>query len=45
MQSDVAKSDGIKYDLRIRWTKTLDFGPKSDVSAHWIVKSKNGVGL
>ena len=30
MQSDFAKSDGIKSDLRIRWPKSSDFGPKSD---------------
>ena len=29
-QSDFAKSDGIKSDLRIRWPKSSDFGPKSD---------------
>ena len=38
MQSDVAKSDGIKSDLRIRWPKSLDFGPKSDDSAHRILQ-------
>ena len=27
MQSDFAKSDGIKSDLRIRWPKSSDFGP------------------
>ena len=32
MQSDFAKSDGIKSDLRIRWPKSTDFGPKSDDS-------------
>ena len=40
MQSDIAKSDGIKSDLRIRWPKS-----KSDDSAHRIIKSKNGIGL
>ena len=44
-QSDFAKSDGIKSDLRIRWPKLSDFGPNSDDSAHRIIKSKNGVGL
>ena len=34
MQSDFAKSDGIKSDLRIRWRKSSDFGPKSDDSTH-----------
>ena len=45
MQSDFAKSDGIKSDLRIRWPKSSDFGPKSDDSTHRIIKSKNGIGL
>ena len=45
MQSDFAKSDGIKSDLRIRWPKSSDFAPKSDNSTHRIIKSKNGVGL
>ena len=45
MQSDIAKSDGIKYDLRIGWSKSSDFGPKSVDSAHRILKSKNGIGL
>ena len=27
VQSDFAKSDGIKSDLRIRWPKSSDFGP------------------
>ena len=45
MQSDFAKSDGIKSDLRIRWPKSLDYGPKSDDSTHRIIKSKNGIGL
>ena len=45
MQSDFAKSDGIKSDLRIRWPKSSDFGPKSDDSTHRIIKLKNGVGL
>ena len=44
MQSDIAKSDGRKSDLRIRWPKSSDFGPKPDDSAHRI-KSKNGIGL
>ena len=43
MQSDFAKSDGIS-DLRIRWPKSSDFGPKSDDSTHRILKSKNGTG-
>ena len=45
MQSDFAKSDGIKSDLRIRCPKLSDFGPKSDDSTHQIIKSKNGIGL
>ena len=34
-----------KIDLRIRWPKSSDFGPKSDDSTHRIIKSKNGIGL
>ena len=45
MQSDFAKSDGIKSDLRVRWPKSSDFGPKSNDSPHRIIKSKNGIGL
>ena len=45
MQSDFAKSDGIKSDFRIRWSNSSDFGPKSDDSTHWIIKSKKGIGL
>ena len=45
MQSDFAKSDGLKSDLRIRWPKSSDFCPKSDDSTDWIIKSKNGIGL
>ena len=45
MQSDFAKSDGIKSNLRIRWLKSSDFGPKSDDSTHRIIKSKNGIRL
>ena len=45
MQSDCTKSDGIKSDLRIRWPKSSDFGPKSDDSTHRTIKSKNGIGL
>ena len=45
MQSDFAKSDGIKSYLRIRWPESSDFGPKSDDSTHRIIKSKNGIGL
>ena len=45
MQSDFAKSDGIKSYLRIRWPKSSDFGPKSDDSTYRIIKSKNGIGL
>ena len=45
MQSDFAKSDGIKSDLRIRWPKSSDFGPKSDDSTHRILKSINVIAL
>ena len=45
MGSDFAKSDGIKSDLRIRWSKSSDFDPKSDDSTHRIIKSKDGIGL
>ena len=45
MQSDFAKYDGIKYDSRIRWTKSSDFGPKSDDSTQRMIKSKKGIGL
>ena len=45
MQSDFAKSDGIKSDLRIRWPKSSDFGTKSDDSTRRILKSKNGIGI
>ena len=45
MQSDFAKYDGIKSDLRIRWPKSSDFGPKSDDSTHRIIRSKNGIDL
>ena len=44
MQSVFVKSDGIKSDLRIRWPKSSDFGPKFDDSANRIIKSKNGIG-
>ena len=45
MQSDIAKTDGIKSYLRIRWPKSSDFGPKPDDSTHRIIKSKNGIVL
>ena len=45
MQSDFAKSDEIKSDVRIQWAKSSDFGPKSDDSTHRIIKSKNSIGL
>ena len=35
MQSDIAKSDGIKSDLTILWP-IPDFGPKSDDWVHCI---------
>ena len=40
MQSDFANPTRIKSDLRIRWRKSSDFGPKSDDSIHRIIKSK-----
>ena len=45
MQSDIAKTDGIKSYLRIRWPKSSDFGPKSDDLTHRILKRQNGIGL
>ena len=39
MQSDMAKFDGTKSNLRIRWPK-YDFGPKCDDSVHRILKTK-----
>ena len=45
MQSDIAKSHGMKSYLSIRWPKSSDFGPNSDSSAHRILKQKNGIGL
>ena len=45
MQSDFAKSDGIKCDLRIRCPKSSDLGPKSDDSTHRILTSTNGIGF
>ena len=32
MQSESTKADGTKSDLRIRWPKSSDFGPKYDDS-------------
>ena len=45
MQPDFAKSDGINSDLRIRWSKSSEFGPNSDDQTHRIITSKNGIGL
>ena len=45
MQSDFAKSDGIKSDLRMRWPKPSDLGQKYDDSTHRILKPTNGIGL
>ena len=45
MRSDFAKSDEVKSDLRIRWPKSSDFGPKSDDLTHRVIKSKNGIGF
>ena len=44
MQSDIAKSDGIKSNFKIRWPKS-DFGPQSDDSVHRTLTSKKGIGL
>ena len=43
MQSECAKSDRKKIDLRILWPKSSDFEPKSDDLGDEIFKSKNGV--
>ena len=43
MQSDFAKSDGIKSDLRIRWPNSSDLGPKSNNSTHRMIKWKIGI--
>ena len=40
MQSEIATSDGIKSDLRIRWPKSSYFDPQSDDSTQRIIKSK-----
>ena len=32
MQSGIAKSDGIKSALRMRWSRSSDFAPKPDDS-------------
>ena len=45
MESDFAKSDGIKSDMSIRWPKSSDFGPKFGDSTHRSLKSKNSTGL
>ena len=45
MQFDIAKSFGVKSDLRIRWPKSSYFGPKSDDSAHRILKSNIGISV
>ena len=44
MQSDFAKSAGIKSDLRIRWPNSSACGQKSDDSTHRILKQQNGNG-
>ena len=43
MQSEYAKSDRNFFDLRIRWPKSSDFGPKFDDLGHQIFESKNGM--
>ena len=43
MQSEYAKSDREKIDLRTRRPKSSDFGPQSDDLGHQNFKSKNGV--
>ena len=43
MLSDIAKSDEMKSDLRVRWPKSefvAKSGPKSDDSVHRILKSR-----
>ena len=40
MQSDIAKSDVMKSELRIGWPKSSDFGPQSDDSAYRIPPPK-----
>ena len=35
MQSDIAKFDGIKSDLRIRWHKSSDFGQSDSQIEKW----------
>ena len=42
IQFEYAKSSFF-FDLRIRWPKSSDFGPKSDDLDHHIFKSKNGM--
>ena len=41
---EYANSDRESFDLRIRWPKSSDFGPKSDDLGHQIFKSKKGMG-
>ena len=43
VQSDIAKSDGIKPDLRIQWPKSSDFGPACEDSgpSHYQVEKWN----
>ena len=41
VQSDVAESDGIKSDLRIRWPTSSGFAKLDDLGDR-ILKSKNG---
>ena len=45
IHSNIAKSDGIKSELGIRWPKSSDVGPKYDDPAHRIIKSQNGIGI
>ena len=43
MHSEYARSNRILFDLRNRWPKSSDFGPKSDDLGHQIFESKNGM--
>ena len=44
MQSDFTKSDGMKYDLKVRWPKSSDFGPSDDFSPS-DYQIENGIDL
>ena len=40
---NMKNSDRIFFDLRTRWPKSSDFGPKPDDLGHQILKSENGM--